>query len=481
VTPSLDFATLEELRQAHPAWKLLRADLAPLVLSFLHKTYVVPNLRTLPLSELSEKLEDELYRLRATHGEDRFRRRASDYLDEWAGDERGWLRKYYPANQDEPHFDLTPASEKAILWADSLIQRTFIGTESRLLTIFNLLKQIVEGAETDPKIRIAELRRKSQEIKDEIERIQRGQFDQLDDTALRERFYQMSGTARELLGDFREVEENFRRLDRMTRERIALWDSSRGELLDDIFGQRDSITDSDQGRSFRAFWDFLLSSERQEQLTSLLEKALEIPAIASTEPDRAIRRIHYDWLTAGEHAQRTVSALSQQLRRFLDDRAWLENRRIMEVLRSIEGHALNLREQPPAGDVMEIEETHAALSLPMERPLFSPPYRVELSDEVLTLGQADLDTQGLFSQVFVDKGRLLGHVREALASQSQISLGQLLNRNPLKQGLAELVTYLTLRGEDFDTVFDEENTEEIAWEDEEIGRKARLPRLNFVR
>jgi flagellar motility protein MotE (MotC chaperone) len=477
----MDFATLEGLRTGHPAWRLLRADLAPLILSFLHKTYVLPNLRTLALSELSEKLEDELYRLRAVHGEEKFKRKAPDYLDEWAGDERGWLRKYYPPSTDEPHFDLTPASEKAIAWAESLVQRAFIGTESRLLTVFNLLQQIVEGAETDPEVRIAELRRKSQEIDEEIERIQRGHLEQLDDTALRERFHQMSSTARELLGDFREVEENFRKLDRLTRERIALWDSSRGELLDEIFGQRDSITDSDQGRSFRAFWDFLLSSERQEQLTSLLEKALDVPAIASTHPDRAIRRIHYDWLTAGEHAQRTVSALSQQLRRFLDDRAWLENRRIMEILRGIEAHALNLREAPPQGEFMEIAQSHAELSLPMERPLFTPPYKVELSDETLTQGEADLDTQSLFSQVFVDRGRLLGHVREALASQSQISLAQLLDRNPLKQGLAELVTYLTLRADDFDLHFDEESTEEIVWEDEETGRKARLPRLTFVR
>lgn len=477
----LDFSTLEELRLGHPAWKLLRADLAPLIISFLHQTYVLPNLRTLPLSELAEKLEDELYRLRATHGDEKFKRRATDYLDEWAGDERGYLRKYYPVGQDEPHFDLTPASEKAILWADSLIQRSFIGTESRLLTVFNLLKQIVEGAETDPKVRIAELQRQRRQLKQEIERIHSGQLDQLDDTALRERFHQMAGTARELLGDFREVEENFRKLDRLTRERIALWDSSRGELLDDIFGQRDSITDSDQGRSFRAFWDFLLSSERQEQLTTLLEKALEIPAIASTQPDRAIRRIHYDWLTAGEHAQRTVSSLSQQLRRFLDDRAWLENRRIMEVLRGIEAHAVSLRDHPPEGDFMEIDETHATLSLPMERPLFTPPYKVELSDEILTVGEADLDTQSLFNQVFVDKARLLGHVREALSAQSQISLGQLLDRNPLRQGLAELVAYLTLRGEDFDLVFDEASTEEIVWEGEERGRKARLPRLTFVR
>ena len=82
----------------------------------------------------------------------------------------------------------------------------------------------------------------------------------LDDTALKDRFQQFTQGARELLSDFREVEHNFRQLDRRVRERIALWEGGKGALLEDIMGERDSIADSDQGNSFRAFWDFLMSS-----------------------------------------------------------------------------------------------------------------------------------------------------------------------------------------------------------------------------
>jgi len=34
---SLDFTTLDTLRIHHPAWRLLRSDHAPLVVSFLHR------------------------------------------------------------------------------------------------------------------------------------------------------------------------------------------------------------------------------------------------------------------------------------------------------------------------------------------------------------------------------------------------------------------------------------------------------------
>jgi hypothetical protein len=54
----------------------------------------------------------------------------------------------------------------------------------------------------------------------------------------------------------------------------------KGALLDEIMGERDAIGDSDQGRSFRAFWDFLMSSRRQEELTELLDQVLALPAVA---------------------------------------------------------------------------------------------------------------------------------------------------------------------------------------------------------
>jgi len=61
--------------------------------------------------------------------------------------QRGWLRRYYPTGQDELHYDLTSSTELAIDWLLGLNQRNFIGTESRLMTVFDLLHQIVDGTE----------------------------------------------------------------------------------------------------------------------------------------------------------------------------------------------------------------------------------------------------------------------------------------------------------------------------------------------
>ncbi|NTV61534.1 MAG: DUF3375 domain-containing protein [Chlorobiaceae bacterium] len=479
---ALDYTTLDLLRQNHPAWRLLRAQHVPLVASFLHRVFIAPNVRSLSQADLVEALEDELFALRRQLGENAFPGSAQSYLNDWAENDKGWLRKFYPVGEDEPHYDLTPATEKALAWLESLSERTFVGTESRLLTLFELLRQMSTGSQTDPEVRIAELNRRREEIDAEITRINAGEIFLLEDSALKDRFQQFLQLARELLTDFREVEHNFRTLDRRVRERIALWEGAKGTLLEEIMGQRDAIADSDQGRSFRAFWDFLMSQKRQEELTGLLEEVLSLPPVVEMRPEPRLRRVHYDWMEAGEHTQRTVARLSEQLRKFLDDKAWLENRRIMDILHEIESKALNLREAMPSGNFMTLADASATIELPLERPLYRPPFKPLIDGMALDTGDAEIDTAVLYSQVIVDRAELSQNIRKALQEHSQISLGEVVTRHPLRHGLAELVTYLQIAGEWPLTAVDEESEEGIEWKGEnDVNRKAILPRIIFVR
>lgn len=485
VVPSLD--EIEWLRDNSPAWRLLRADNAPLVLSFLHRVFVADNVRSISATELARRLDDELYALNqreaGQRGGERGRRypkAAKAYLDDWAVPEAGWLRKYYPDGTDEPHYDATPAVEKALQWLESLREREFVGTESRLNVIFELLRQIVFGTETDPSQRLAELRRQRQQIDEQIARVQAGDLPMLDETAVRDRYQQFAGTARELLADFREVEENFRKLDRQLREKIAGWHGGKGELLDDVLGSRESISGSDQGRSFQAFYDFLLSAARQEELSELLDRVHATAGIA--ERDARLRLIHYDWLDAAERTQATVRQLSEQLRRFLDDQVWFENRRVIDILRQIESRALALRETKNIPVSMEIDAPAPAIRLPMERPLYAPVKKARITSDNVEDADEETDPSALFEQVYVDPEPLRGGIRQALRGQPRIGLAELVNRHPLQQGVAELVTYLALRDEAFAIVYDEAHRERITWSDADgRERAATLPRVTYAR
>ena len=237
----MDHAQLLRLRREHPAWRLLAARNAPLIAAFLHATFIEPNLRTIAEGELNAQLTEFLRQVHRDTGEDVLRQEPGAYLDRWADDEHGWLRRSYPPDTDEPHYDLTPPAEQALRWLDGLEERAFIGAESRLKVVFDLLREIDQGSESDPQVRIAELERQRAAIDAEIDAVRAGRAALMDATRLRERFLQASDTARGLLADFRQVEQNFRELDRQVRERVAGWEGSRSEVLDEVFGQHDAI------------------------------------------------------------------------------------------------------------------------------------------------------------------------------------------------------------------------------------------------
>lgn len=476
----MDIDEVESLRRNSAAWRLLRADHGPLLLSFLGKAFTEQNVRSISATELASNLDDELGSLHERAGEILFPRSAKAYLEDWSRSDSGWLRKFYPPGSDEPHYDATPAVEKALVWVHSLRDRSFVGTESRLNIVFDLLRQLAFGTETNPDARLLELRRRRDEIDAEISRVLAGDMPIMDAAAQRDRYQQLTTTARGLLADFREVEANFRKLDRELREKVALWSGSKGALLDDVLGSRNTITDSDQGRSFHAFYDFLLSPQRQSELAELLQRVQELSAIADHDP--RMRHIHHDWLDAGERTQATVRLLSEQLRTFLDDQVWLENRRVMDVLRSIEAHALGVRGHPSATFVMEIDAVTPTITLAMERPLYRPGNRAVLDSDVSEPLDEEIDVSALFEQVYVDPARLSAAVRQALASRAVVRLPQIIAEHPLEQGLAELVTYLTLTDPSFDTVLDDGEYDQVIWMDAHgATRRARLPQVVFSR
>jgi hypothetical protein len=478
------YEEIAALRAGSPAWRLLRADNAPLILSFLGRVFVEENVRDIAASQLISQLDDELFALNERLGDGTYPKAARAYLDDWSAPEAGWLRKYYPPGSDEPHYDATPAVEKAVAWVRRLRDRSFVGTESRLNTVFELLRQLVFGLQTDAHARLDELERKRREIDDEIAAVAGGDFAVLDDASARDRFQQFADIARGLLADFREVEANFRRLDRDMRERIATWDGAKGALLDEVVGGRNHISDSDQGRSFQAFYDLLLSPRRQLELTELLDRVQRLGLLdLEDHPENArLRFIHHDWLDAGERAQSTVRQLSEQLRRFLDDQVWLENRRVMELLRSIEANALALRDRRTTDFTHGIDASAPAVRLPMERPLYRRARTAVVDSSGVEEGQFDSEVAALFEQTYVDPEPLIDSVRRVLQRCGQVGLCDVIAENPITRGLAEVVTYMSLDDEAFSIVFDESVRDTVEWTDEAGQvRVATLPGIIYAR
>lgn len=466
----------------HSSWKLLGADSAPLIISFFHRIFIKGNRRTIPASDMIAGLDDYLFHLRRILGDGAYPRQARAYLDEWAGAETGFLRKFYPSRGEEAEYDLTPASEKVLEWVGSFTPKQFVGTESRLLTIFRLLKEIVTDAMVDPDAEILRLEMEKEQIERKLANLKAGYYPVKDSTRIRERFLEACETSQRLLSDFRQVEENFRQLDRKTREKITISDSSKGELLDEIFGEQDAINGSDQGKSFRAFWQYIMSPASQEELELLLRQVLDLPDISDLDNGEHLERIRFKLIDAGERVNETRGQLVEQLRKFLDEQTWLENRRIMEIIRNIEKKAVKIRERPPQNvDFTHLDHVKPDMGLPMARGLFQPPKQIAVNDQV-TVGKGDFKATALYEQQFVDKKELISHIRSSLKGRSQVTLVEICEKFPVKKGLTELLTYLQLASESDNAIVESDLAASIIYEDMNgHKRKAVMPEVIFVR
>ncbi|MBU0655533.1 MAG: DUF3375 domain-containing protein [Gammaproteobacteria bacterium] len=479
----MDYSTLDYLRKHDTTWRLLTASHAPLIVSFLYATFIKPNERSLPFDQVSTQLDDYLFHLRDREGEGAFPKTARQYLDDWANGASPYLRKYYVQGRDIPQLDLTPGAEKAVEWLQGLQPRQFVGTESRLMTLYRLLQEIVQEAEQDPARKIAELEKQQAELERQITRIRSGLVDAADPTRIKERWFEAEDTARKLLADFRQVEYNFRTLDQEVRELIATSDKRKGELLDEIFEQQDYIRDSEQGRSFNAFWEFLMSPQRQQALENMTTAALQQEALREVDDRQFLPRIGYFLLEAGEKVFRTNAQLAEQLRKYLADQAWMEDKRILQLIRGIEKSAVAMRNSPPETAIFRqfatLDQPRLAIDLVMERSLFEPKAKVALAAVKLEEADESVDVQALYNQHWVDEARLRGNIRRLLHEHSQVSLAEVLQQYPLQQGLAELVAYLNLASKDAKAAVDESVEEVLPLSD--AGRTVRLPRILFTR
>jgi hypothetical protein len=448
----MDHDTLDRLRQSHPAWQVLRVDHAPLILSFLFLAFVHPNRRAVPAPELTAHLDAYLDQLRETDAA-RYPRRARDYLEDWSAPNRAFVRKYYPRSGADAEFDLTPPTEQAIAWLQSLAPQQFVGTESRLITLFQLLRDLAVGSQDDPGARAKDLERRRDELDREIERVRSGRAGPLDTTQVKERYAQVVDLARRLLADFRQVEENFRKLDLQTRERITTSTQPKGALLEEIFGETDHIQVSDQGKSFQAFWEFLMSPQRQDELRAWLRAVQALQAVHELPREEFVRNVPSLLLDAGEKVQGTVAQLVEQLRRFVDDQAHLENRRIVDLIHSIETQAIALKGVLPSSpDFARLDGFAPEISLAMCRTLYRPPRNPVLTLANVEAGEASLDLSALFLQTTVDERLLRSRIRDLFRTRSQVTLAEVVRAHPPEQGLAEVVAYLKIAANDGATV-----------------------------
>ncbi|MGK6344407.1 DUF3375 domain-containing protein [Chryseobacterium sp. DT-3] len=419
--------------------QLLRAEHFPLLVSFFHLVFKQQDRISYLQTELQSILGDYIFSLQRLGIED-YQKAPVDYLQKWA--EQGYLRRYYE-RADEPMYELSPATENALKWLEDLNKQQFVGTHSRLIQFFDLLQRIVNTT-SGPYERIQQLQEERRKIDQEIEQIRQGNYAKPSDTQLKENYFLAEETAKRLLSDFRQVEENFRELDSQTRQTIIKSNLAKADLLDNVFQQQDFLWNTDQGKSFKAFWEFLMSEQMQEELEELLDKINAIPAIVEIKKEQTVDRIKTNLVDAGDKVNRSNDGLIEQLRKFVEQKNLSESRHILQSIEEMESLLLEHKETlDQQAAWMEIDEVFKP-SFTIDRPLFNPPVKVTFAATEIADGVATADTDLLFEQFYVDVEVLRNHVKTLLKSRSQVALSELLNHYKPTKGVAEILGYMQI-------------------------------------
>lgn len=446
--------------------QLLRAEHFPLLVSFFHLVFKQHEKNVYPQAHLTSLLGDFIYKLQQ-QGIQEYDKPAVDYLQKWA--QQGYLRRYYE-NADEPVVELSPATENALKWLEDLNKQQFVGTHSRLVQFFNLLQQIVKQT-AGPEERLTQLEQERKKIEAEMQRIRQGNFARVVPTELKENYLLAEEIAKRLLADFRQVEENFRELDAQTRQTIIKSDMGKADLLDQVFTQQDHLWNTDQGKSFRSFWEFLMSENMQQELETLLDKINAIPEIQEVKQEQVVDRIKANLVEAGDKVNRSNDGLIEQLRKFVEQKNLAESKYVMRSIEAIESLLLEHRnELDTAETLMEIGGLFKP-SLVMERPLFSPPVKTTFEKLAIQAGTAQADTNALFDQVYVDIEILKKNIHKLLQHKSQVSLEEVLQQYVPEKGVAEVLGYMQIAASSSKHYINNEQTTTLEINDTDLGKQ----------
>ena len=449
IAQHMEYAQLVQLRDQHPAWRLLAAEQCSFVAAFLYSEFIVRDERSVAEDQLLEDLENFILAQKSSGALTEAVRPAREYLAAWCDAQHSWLRRFY--QKDEPCYDLTAAAQKAIEWLYSLKKQTFVGTESRIRNVVNLLTDLDNNTNLDRDTRIRKLKEQREQLDKEILRLEDGgEIAPPEEIHVREDFRHAATIARAILGDFREVEENFRDLERQLMEHIITWKKGKGELLEKFFQDRDFIVHSDQGRSFSAFWEYITSEENRLQLEAILSRLMKNKVIREENKDLDISHIRRQWAQAAAQVQKTVISLSRQIRQYVDEDYLNQERYIYGLIKSIEDKAIQVKDNMPKGGFMDMDQMAPTLDILMDRPLFNPPRKPVIENTDIKKGDHQPSVEVMFKQVYVDRHKLqdrIGSVMEQ-SGKKEIALEELLEKFPLEKGLTELLTYMVLASHD---------------------------------
>ncbi len=446
--------------------KLLRSHAAHLTISFLYVTFREQHVQIIPSDELESRLavflqehRNEEQLLDEEMGTDQaapaeifndLQTKAKMLVSLWCSDEKAYIRRYHSA-EGIPVVELSASVERLFTWLENSEPTQFVGTESRFQNILLQLRDLKEHTTEDPAARIAELKESQRRIDEEIREIKStGRAETYSPVQVRERLESISRDSRGLLGDFRQVEDNFRSiLQEIYREQSEA-EATRGTILGYTLDTNHRMRVSPQGQTFSSFWDFI-SQDSDDEIGSLINAILDSAETKDTGwSDTFLTHLKLYLYQAGHKIVEQNRVLTDRINRILSQQAAGERHLVAQLTADIKKEMLTYlpridsgAAQVPAGFLFI--EGRPELFFPQARyPVF--PMQTNDFTEMRAFDEQTVDPSSLrelFTQFYIDERVLQKHAAEFRSERNggQFTLAELINKYPVEKGLAEIVAW----------------------------------------
>lgn len=375
---------------------------------------------------------------------DTYEEKASKYIKRWT--DNGFLTNY--RNEDgEIYYELSSHSSKVIDWLSGLKQEEYIGTESKFKSIITQLKELVEFTNEDREKRLQLLEDKKMEIDHQIQQLQMGEDVKVfEEFEIVPRFQQINKQAKELLTDFKDVDDNFKTIIKEIYQKQIDQTLNKGNILQYTFDALDELKSSSQGKSFYAFWEFLLAREMQSELDTLIVELFQTLKNKNIDSGDTFLQNMVEYLyESGRKVYQTNDKMADKLSHIIRENVMAQSDMAKRIVQEIKNTLIEISKKSRKPDISLTVDDGMEINIPFDRKItFEQNEDTEytFNPESGSLSIDEFDELGkVFGNVHIDRKVLERNIREAMRDKSQVSLSDVLELYPLKQGLPELFAY----------------------------------------
>ncbi|MGD1823426.1 MAG: DUF3375 family protein [Pleomorphochaeta sp.] len=376
--------------------------------------------------------------------------KALNLTKKWSSPENHFIFRYYNENNIEM-IDLSTPVDRLFRYFEEIdnLKNMFVATESKFIEIIDRINELDQNTTTNPQARINDLQRQKAELEKEIKQIEEtGEVQTFTHTQVSERINSLNQVSKSLIGDFKQLRDNNHKVFSELCKKQLENTENRGTILSHILDQTEELQRTPQAESFNSFWFYLSNREDKEAIKNKIER------IRKKLPNQDFEKSFYDTFEetlykSGKAILEENRLLSEKLQKIITKKTSSEYKYISSLTKEIKTLSVKKDLTIPYKDTILVIDGNADVNNDMARPLELINFQAK--NNLSQYKKAEIpkiDLSQLVIDIYVNeleiKKNIENYYNDNKTNKFNFSIQEIINKYPIKFGLAETLTYLSI-------------------------------------